>query len=309
MKNSFRKLIPVATVLGFAFAASSAHAAITPFTLKDGSGNVLSTNTSSLDWSSTGSGVAIGAGPFSDSALLPKNASFNFLYQSNLANVVGTKNAANFKLDSTSNGVADAGSAFEFTIVAKLTEYVKSSAYSDPDAGTDPTANFGLGAGDNKVAIYYDTARNSNTATGTGFDDGKLIALLTIVPDGTTSNFTAFTGTGTGQGSARMHATVSSAGDFIDQNYLQGVSQLLFGVNFQGTLNYPSEDSLASAFHVGGSALFPDYTVNPASDIVFKVDGSNTFQGRAVPEPGTMMLLGMGMLGLVGAKRRRAPKA
>jgi len=28
-----------------------------------------------------------------------------------------------------------------------------------------------------------------------------------------------------------------------------------------------------------------------------------------VPEPGTMMLLGMGMLGLVGAKRRRAPKA
>jgi hypothetical protein len=308
MKNSFRKLIPVAAALGFAFAASSAHAAITPFTLKDGSGNVLSTNTSSLDWSSTGSGVAIGAGPFSDSTLLPKNASFNFLYQSNLANVVGNK-TGNYKLDSTSDGAADAGSAFEFTIVAKLTEYVKSSTYSDPDAKTDPTANFGLGAGDNKVAIYFDTARNSNTATGTGFDDGKLVALLTIVPDGTTSNFTAFTGTSTGQGSARMHATVSSAGDFIDQNYLQGVSQLLFGVNFQGTLNFPAEDSLTSAFHVGGSSLFPNYTVNPKSDIVFKVDGSNTFQGRAVPEPGTMMLLGMGMLGLVGAKRRRAPKA
>jgi hypothetical protein len=29
-----------------------------------------------------------------------------------------------------------------------------------------------------------------------------------------------------------------------------------------------------------------------------------------VPEPGTMMLLGMGMMGLVGAqRRRRAPKA
>jgi hypothetical protein len=42
------------------------------------------------------------------------------------------------------------------------------------------------------------------------------------------------------------------------------------------------------------------------NDIVFKVDGSNTF---SVPEPGTMMLLGMGMLGLVGAQRRRARKA
>jgi hypothetical protein len=49
--------------------------------------------------------------------------------------------------------------------------------------------------------------------------------------------------------------------------------------------------------------------VNTSKDIVFKVDGSNTF-ANAVPEPGTMMLLGMGILGLVGAqRRRRAPKA
>ena len=67
-------------------------------------------------------------------------------------------------------------------------------------------------------------------------------------------------------------------------------------------------DRLNSAGIAAGSSLFPDYVAGN-SDIVFKVDGSNTFT-NAVPEPGTMMLLGMGMMGLVGAqRRRRAPKA
>jgi hypothetical protein len=85
------------------------------------------------------------------------------------------------------------------------------------------------------------------------------------------------------------------------------VTHLLFGINFESNLNFPAGNSTTLNFQKGGSALFPDYTVDTAHDIVFKVDGSNTF---ALPEPGTMMLLGMGMLGLVGAqRRRRAPKA
>ena len=84
------------------------------------------------------------------------------------------------------------------------------------------------------------------------------------------------------------------------------MSQLLFGVNFESNLNYPAGNSTTQNFHIGGSSLFPDYVAG-GNDIIFKVDGSNTF---ALPEPGTMMLLGMGMLGLVGAqRRRRAPKA
>jgi hypothetical protein len=292
MKNSFRKLIPVAAALGFAFAASSAQA----FTLKDGT-NTLATGSTTLDWNTTGSGVAKGVGPFGSPLTVGKE--FQFLYQSNLASVDGDTTSAFDGLDFNANGTKGSGKTFEFTIVAKLTEKVTSLA------GT--TATFGLGgtAADNKVAIYYDSAANASTTGGTGFDDGKLIALLTIVPDNTQSTFT-IAGAG-GQGSTKLNARIAATGDFIDPAYLQGITHLLFGVNFESNLNYPAGNSATLNFQKGGSSLFPDYTVDTAHDIVFKVDGSNTF---ALPEPGTMMLLGMGMLGLVGAqRRRRAPKA
>ncbi|WP_075795862.1 PEP-CTERM sorting domain-containing protein [Massilia putida] len=293
MIKSFRKLIPVVAALGFAFAGSSAQA----FTLKDGT-NVLSTGSTTLDWNTTGSGVAKGVGPFG--APLTVGQSFQFLYQSNLASVDGDTTAAFNGLDFNANGVKGAGKNFEFTIVAKLTEKVTSLTGNTATFGLDPTST------NNKVAIYYDTAANASTTGGTGFDDGTLIALLTIVPTNTQSTFT-IAGAG-GQGSTKMTALQVQPGDFIDPNYLEGVSAMLFGVKFESDLNYPAGNSATTNFHIGGSSLFPDYHVG-ANDIVFKVDGSNTFI-NAVPEPGTMMLLGMGMLGLVGAqRRRRAPKA
>jgi hypothetical protein len=306
MKNSFRKLIPIAAAIGLSFAVSSAYA----FTLADGNGTTYATNATTLDWNTDGSGVAIGVGPFAGGTALTAGTQFQFLYQANLVSVNGnTTSAFRGNLDANSNGVPNDSNAFEFTIVAKLNEYVLNS---NVDATTGLAhANFALQdtPTQNKVAIYYDTAANANTGTGTGFDDGTLIALLTIVPTSSLSQFEA-TSLSTGQGSTQLHAVIdASQGDFINTAYLDGVTSLGLDVQFDSNLNYPPGSSATTGFQLGGDeTIFPGYNVNPASDIVFKVDGSSTFTNGTVPEPGSTMLLGLGMLGLVGATRRKAKK-
>jgi hypothetical protein len=308
MKISLRRLIPLAASVGMALVAGAAQAdEFSSFTLRNGTagpGGIISEGIQALDWNEQGSGVAKGIGPFGTPLVLGKE--FNFYYQANLKGMTGgTETTAWDGLDNSSNGTPKSGSTFEITIVAKMREVVQSFI---PTSLTSAKATFGLAgtAADNKVALFYDTKNNAKTSDGTGFDDGVMIALLTIVSDGTSSDFTQ-ENPNKGKGAARIKAVIAEAGDFINPLYLEGVSKLLFGIDFQSDLNYPSDTSFTTGFHGStpdtGPDLFGPVGVIQSEDILFKVDGSSRF--TVVPEPGSIFLLGIGLLGAACAQRRR----
>jgi hypothetical protein len=289
--------------VGFAAAAvclgaGKASAVGTDVNVYDGSGGSIASNVTEFDWNSSGAGVAIGVGPFGTP--LAVNQTFSFLYQAPLT-------AFN---DSGGNAIVPAagfGTTYQFTVVASLTEKVSNISGNTvtfvPTAGT--------------ISIFYNDTADvggltlANTVAGTGFDDGTEIARFTAT--GGQSTFTIITSS-TGQGSTVFEFLLSALSDFVDPNYIEGVlGAVVMDLEFQSTQNYPPNSaSNAVAFHLGGSAFYPDYTVDTTCsgantcDIVFKVDGSNTFS--TIPEPGTLALWGMGLLGLGFLSRwRRAP--
>lgn len=303
--NTMYKLSSLALALSLALAGNIAHAELLTqdFTVRDGKGNLIAAHATGLDWNQLGSGVAVGVGPYS--TLLQVGAEYDFLYQANLVNISGAvgpgdQGATYNRLDASPNGAPNLNKSFEFTLVSRQREVVLQSL----GVGASSYAMSGLVDGPgNKVAIFYDEAMNADTTKGTGFDDGIMIALLSIVSDGTGSDFSGKTASA-GQGSARIHARiVAGAGDFIDPAYLIGMDDLMLGLSFEGNLAYPAGAASALAFHASGTdPRFPTYHVTD-NDIVVKVDGNNDF--TRVPEPGSMLLMTIGMLGMAGVARRR----
>ena len=144
---------------------------------------------------------------------------------------------------------------------------------------------------------YHDTASDSDVNLGTGFKNGTVIMTgsLGLTP-GQLSTFTAGTG-----GSTFLSTSITSYNTAYLQTDPAGNAPLV-GATFDTLVKLINvAGGQAAAASVGET--IGNYTV-AAGDQSFKADANSQFE--SVPEPGTLFLLGAGLLGLGGLARRKA---
>lgn len=276
---------------GVLLASAAAQAAILPVSFYTPGGTLIVNNVTDIDWNANGAAVVIDAGPFGT----PVSAGdvFENRLQTNLTGfnrgsaAVGSSEILAGLNDSFASG------GYEITAVATFTEITV--------AATANTATFVVLGG--VIDIYYDSTAaggtQANLSAGTGYDDGDLIYRGIIV--GGTGGFVVIGGFGLGS------TNVTSQTSFLDTTAIQGLPAdlLIFSLNSEGQAAYPAGNAATNNFHIGGeNTIYTDYVVD-ANDLQLRFDGSSRF----VPEPGSIALLGLAVLGAGVVTARRGKKA
>lgn len=152
-------------------------------------------------------------------------------------------------------------------------------------SGKKPTGNGAIDYTDGWLRFYIDTTKDANasdpmslTAVNTG--NGTLWLSLVAHAD---SNGVTYISSVTGDTKKKM----TGAGQF---DVVGGAAAAYFNTN---SMDYGSD-----------LAFSPSFTKFVNNSLLFET-GSGNFAGDAVPEPGSLALLGLGLLGLVSSRRGR----
>ena len=137
--------------------------------------------------------------------------------------------------------------------------------------------------------VYFDTTPDADQAAGTGFLDG--VRILGGTFDGGNTLFSSTIGAGGGL----LEGTVN----FTNNAY---VAPDLLGTTLQASLIFPGQTAPTYTRPAAFNGVSTG--ANTATDFVLQTDTSQNFVAAAIPEPGTVLLLAIGLLGMCGFVRR-----
>jgi len=242
---------------------------------------------------------------------------FQLYYQ---AGLTGFQNANGDPL-----GVNGLGTTFELTGVSSVT-YVVTNVVAGASGTTVNVARAAAQSPNSFLELWYDTTPDANSLTGTGYNDGTRILFASPNAGGTnTGSITA--------AATNSVLNVTQFDQFGADNY--GIQSLSTTGSINTAFSVLSADptffltSVLTFQFTTGSDITPFTQTNPSAvfaglpggvapavvpirgttnglnglDFQFQNDGSGSF--TVVPEPGSVTLLGLGLVGLIGLRLRR----